>query len=757
MALRLNDIEAAFRIKADQGLKALDGIVEKSERANRSFKNLTDATNKVGLGLTALGASITAAFGLAIRGAAAEAEQLAQLEGVVNSTGASFAEQRPRIESFITGLTRVTKFSDDELRPALNRAIIATNDVDKGMRAAELGAKIAAAGFGNIEGNATLVARLFEGQVQTIGRLIPEFRDLDERLEAGASQADIAAEALARLNTIAANAPSPQGITQLTKAIGELADTVGTTALETLGPFIAKLTDVVVALTKFGETTSGKVVTSVVLLGGVLATAAGGFLLLFKPLIEGGVFLREFANKSKLAADAMNLLRLPIGQVIPSLLNMSKGFNAGAIAARVFGAALAFATSPIGLILLLGGAIAGLSAHLNKLSREADEARDKLFQSDRLTQFTAEFNALQKAIVDYNRGVISATEAQKVFNKFGVENREEAGKRSLVLKDIIARLTEEKIAEESASKAALEGSRDKVTGIEAVIAAMDLERQARIELELLQEDFANRQLERGKKLAAQVTPIAPELPPQGGFGEPGFKELAQPAPPLAIDTDALVEPGEFFEANAAALAELGEAALVVDENFAKLDAGVEAASDQAQAFTDNLAGIAAGGLAGLAQLGGNLFVDLANGADNASQKAHAFFQTLIKDIGAAIVRSLILQAIIASVGGPTSGIGKLLFQDPRADQLARFEGQRFVDLFFQGVTREIGNARDRIDTTLTDNRQLVENRGAPTSIIVTEASPETKVEFTDRHIEPRVRARARQRTGTITSPFGQTA
>jgi exonuclease VII small subunit len=734
VALRLNDIEAAFRLKADQGLKALDGIVEKSKAADRGLKGLTDTANKVGAGLIGLGGTITAAFAFAIRGAAAEAESLAQLEGTVNSTGASFEKQRGRIDSFIQTLAQTTKFSDDQLIPALNRAILATNDVDKGFRAAELGAKIAAAGFGSLETNSTLIARLMNGQATAIGRLIPEFRDLDERLEAGATEAGIAAEALARLNAIAANAPSPQPLQQLTKAVGELGDAVGATALESITPFVVGLTKGVEAVEAFAKTTSGRVVTNVVLIAGVIATLAGGLLLLVGQLAT--------------AAAA-------IGAAGGFTLALSAASAAGGVLAAVFSPAGAVIAGLIALAVF----VAKASIELNKLSKASDEARDKAFAAPRLAQFNAELNDLKGTLKQLEDGTLSITEAQKEFNRFGLQTEEQARQRIDTLGQIVARLGEEATAQKDAAKADADRLAADAEGkrIAATIAALEAEKQKRIELEVLQEKFAALEQKRGEALVAKTVPGVPEPPPQEGFADAGLKELTAPGPVIPPGTiEDLTTTEDLFKSNAEAAAALARADEDLTASLEAAAAPTQAANEQAQAFEKTLLNLTAAALDGAAALAANFAVDLASGFQNAGENAKRFFQQLISDVTRAIAKALILQAIIGAVGGG-SRIGRILgglFQDPTADQQARFEGQRFVDLFFQGVTREMGNARDRIDASLTENRQLVENRGRATSVIVTEASPETTVEFTDRKVEPRVRARARQRTGTTLDAVG---
>lgn len=732
MPIRLNDIESAFRLAAEQGLKALDLIAQKSAAGTKELNKLDKASTdtaksiqKIGVGLSTFGASLSTALGFAVAGAERENESLRQLEGTVNSTGQSFDKNRARILSFVDGLATATKFSDDEIVPAFNRAVVATNDIDKAMRATELGVKLAAAGFGTLQGNAALVAKVLDGQVRALGRVIPEFSDLEERIEAGASEADLAAEALGRLERIASSIKPPSGLQQLSGQIGELKDAIGNAVIGALEPLLPALTKAVEFLVKFAETGLGKVVIGGSAFAAILATI-GGALLIF----AGQVVIASTAISGPGGAT-IALAKLTGGLASLGNLLLTSGPVLAGIAA---------------LAIFVGKAV----IELNKLSKASDEARDKAFQAPRIAQFTAELNVLRSTIDDLRDGTISASEAQKEFDRFGVAGIDAAEQRVEALGRIIARLKDEKKASDDLAKANEDRAKSKAEKdrVDAVIIELEREKQKRIELDILQEQFAEKELERGKKLAGQVKPI--ELPPlEPGPLEPLQVQNQEPIDiglkELNADADIFIEKTGTLEERVTALAEKELDAAAGGEAMRR---SLEVAAEQAAAFEGQLIGLVAGALDGLAQLGANFAVDLVDSFSEAGKNAQRFFANLGKQLLNAIAKALILQSIIGAIGGG-SGIGRLLgglFQDAHADQLARFEGQRFVDLFFQGVTREFSNTRDQVDLALADNRDVVAERGNPISVVVNEASPETTVEFTDRLVEPRVRARARQRS-----------
>ncbi len=730
MATRLNDIETTFHLRVSEALQGLDQIISKTKQAEKGFGSFEATLKKVGIGLAAFGAASTTFFAVAVKGALAEQEQLNQLRATVEGIGESFEAQAPGIESFVDALTQVTKFTDDELRPALNRAILATGSVAKAMEAVDLASKVAASGIGTLEGNVTVITRLFQGQVTAIGRLIPEFRDLDERLEAGASQADLAAEALARLNAQAEQAPKPDSYNLLSKAIGELNDAAGKAAFEGLAPLVVKLTEAAKAAEAFVKTDFGRAVTPLVAGAGVVAGIAGTF------LIFTGNVLKN--------ADALSKLVGKIGFVQKALSFLAIG--------------LAGPAGLIALLIIAAGAVAAFAVVLNKASKAADEARDKLFASDRATQFKTEMGELAETIEKVENNTISASDASKTFNKFGVQNLEQAKQRVEVLGRIVARLEDEKGALEDTGAAAVASGDAQKESIDEVIAKMEEEKQKRIELEILKEEFERRELEAGKKLAAQVPLPAPELPQVATPQFPLEQEPAAADPGLAGLTEDVTlfnEEVGTAEDRVQALVDQAPGVFGLGNQFKTAADEIAFATERAIVFGAFLEDMLASAIDGLATLAVNFGSDLVTNFENAGKNAAKFFRQLIGDLTRAIAKALILEAVISSFGGGGGFVGRALgklFQDPQADQLARFEGSRFSDLFFQGMFREFNTSQERLESALTQNRDIVRDNSKSMTAIVNEATPETTVQFTDRHVEPRVRQRANQRSsrGTLT-------
>lgn len=150
---------------------------------------------------------------------------------------------------------------------------------------------------------------------------------------------------------------------------------------------------------------------------------------------------------------------------------------------------------------------------------------------------------------------------------------------------------------------------------------------------------------------------------------------------------------------------------------------------------------------GLGNLAGQ---GLAQAFGKATSAAGKFFQSLLAQLTAAIVKALILKTILSIFGsGPVPSFGSLLsggFQSPGPDFFARYEGGRFADLFMQGVQRRLapiaaGDALQSAPGTISEQGFNFEP-----VVEINEANEMTYVRIYDRHYEPRRKELADQGT-----------
>lgn len=404
------------------------------------------------------------------------------------------------------------------------------------------------------------------------------------------------------------------------------------------------------------------------------------------------------------------------------------------LTASVSGLSSALSIGLVGGLVLVAAFAVKTVVELNKITKETEAINDNIEKFPTLAKQKAELAALSGTVKQLEAGTISAADAQEEFNRFGIDSVEAAQRRVEVLKTTTARLGELAQAE-----AAVNREREHALDIDKKVAERAKSRQEAIEVEIAEEKaLAEAQARFAAQGAFEVQP--------GAFGAPqpvfpGAEELPAVLDELGragdefknrkSDLDLLIEAGEKLGGTMEVVAEKTTSAAEAGDQFGKQ---VESSI--------NIAGVRASQLA--VAVGENFLVNAGKGAAGLK----SLFKNLLADLARAIAQAVILNKLVGSLGGGgILGFVGGLFQDPKADLFARFEGTRFADLFFQGVNRQIGGAQTRIDTALNENRDVQDQQGRPVNVQVHEAMPETWVEVTDRHIEPRVRRRGFQRTG----------
>ena len=126
---------------------------------------------KAGLAFAAAGAAI-GAFALASVKAAAEDEVgQRKLEETIRNTTSATADQIAGIDKYITKQSIATNTTDDVIRPALSRLILATKDVTKAQELLSLAQEIAQARSLPLETVTTALSKAYEGSNTALGKL----------------------------------------------------------------------------------------------------------------------------------------------------------------------------------------------------------------------------------------------------------------------------------------------------------------------------------------------------------------------------------------------------------------------------------------------------------------------------------------------------------------------------------------------------------------------------------------------------------
>lgn len=132
---------------------------------------------------------------------AAEAEEVeTRLRYALETTGYSWQFAKTSVDQFANSVQASTRFSDEEARRALTDMMMYTRDFSK----AQMGAKLAmdmSIRTGQDLGSASrLIGMAMSGNVEMLGRYIPELRNLDARLGENATMAQKAEYAMKILN-----------------------------------------------------------------------------------------------------------------------------------------------------------------------------------------------------------------------------------------------------------------------------------------------------------------------------------------------------------------------------------------------------------------------------------------------------------------------------------------------------------------------------------------------------------------------------
>lgn len=215
----------------------LGAIENLAKTAGGSIGGLLSAGLGVGLGVGGVAAASAAVKDLAgqLYGAAKAAGEDNRAQAVLaatlrNTVGASRA-QIGDVEDTISGLSRMAAVADDDLRPSFDVLVRSTHSIGKAQELLGTALNVSAGTGKDVVTVSTAIAKSYEGQTTALGRLVPEVAALansgasaDEimkslnRTFAGAAEAGAAADPIARLNI----------------TLGEMKETIGTSALPAL-------------------------------------------------------------------------------------------------------------------------------------------------------------------------------------------------------------------------------------------------------------------------------------------------------------------------------------------------------------------------------------------------------------------------------------------------------------------------------------------------------------------------------------------
>lgn len=149
-----------LRHLADEAEKAK----KRTEDLHKTFGNLKSmagqlaATFGVGMGLSELTQYLTRAY---VEFAKTE-RQLNVVVAQTQALGGANARTKDEISDTLDAISAQYGILDDDLIPALNRAVLTFNDVGAAQKVVETAARFAANGFGTVQGNVEAITRVFQ-------------------------------------------------------------------------------------------------------------------------------------------------------------------------------------------------------------------------------------------------------------------------------------------------------------------------------------------------------------------------------------------------------------------------------------------------------------------------------------------------------------------------------------------------------------------------------------------------------------------
>lgn len=157
-------------------------------------------------------ASLTAAIGLVVnwfskgvQGALEEERAFKRLEIAIGNTGVAYSKVKNNLDQYFNQLERTTRFTDDEAANALSKLLQVTGDYNNAIKGLPIVLNMTAGGMMEVEQAGRIVGMALEGNIEALGRLLPEFRGINLQFLKGADAAKRAEYAFKILTERSAN------------------------------------------------------------------------------------------------------------------------------------------------------------------------------------------------------------------------------------------------------------------------------------------------------------------------------------------------------------------------------------------------------------------------------------------------------------------------------------------------------------------------------------------------------------------------
>jgi hypothetical protein len=193
------EVDDKGTVKIKQFGDQLKGLPESAEKTSSGFDSLNTTWVAAAAKITAVTAAIYAGKKAleSLVGEAAEAEQIEnRLKFALETSGHSWTTLKTAVDAYATSIQMNTRFSDEQARQALTDMMMYTKDFTQVQLGANLAMDMSVRTGHDLSTSTHLIGMAMAGNVEMLGRYIPEFRDLDKTLGDNASNAQKAEYAI---------------------------------------------------------------------------------------------------------------------------------------------------------------------------------------------------------------------------------------------------------------------------------------------------------------------------------------------------------------------------------------------------------------------------------------------------------------------------------------------------------------------------------------------------------------------------------
>lgn len=225
-----------------------------AEAVNNAFAKIDKSLASMAKQALATVTSIYAlkkAYDATIGAAIKEEETFRKLQTAVEKTGKSWSESKGDLDKLFASLQATTQYGDTESAEVLTTLIQLTSDYDKSVRALPVALDLAATGLFDNASAARYVAMALEGNVEILGRYIPELKAENNEIIRNGTAAEKSAEFMRIFNekfagTAQKNLESTAGrFKQLTNYLGDIGESIGIIALPAINNFLKGIIDLI--------------------------------------------------------------------------------------------------------------------------------------------------------------------------------------------------------------------------------------------------------------------------------------------------------------------------------------------------------------------------------------------------------------------------------------------------------------------------------------------------------------------------------